>query len=72
MRFIASFGRSNTFSMDIVPVSNEEHVKALVKAKKDVPEYDLQQAIHHPLAAHFAATLAKARELCEGATVLFA
>lgn len=72
MKFIASFGKKNTFSMDLVPVTNAEHVEQLEAHHRPISDIDRDRALNDADGPNPFATLLKARSLCVGGTVMFA
>jgi hypothetical protein len=67
MKTIVSFGANNTFSLDVAPVSNREHLQNHLG---QVSEADAIAANTNPDGMHFKATLDKAKSYCEGGTVV--
>lgn len=72
MRFNVAFGKTNTFSLDLVPVTNQQYVNDLASRNQPVSEIDLTNSFDHPDNAHPYATLLWAREMCKGGTVVYA
>ena len=72
MRFNVAFGKTNVFSLDIVPVTHRDWYNHLLDNKRQPVQSEIDGSRFDPDGASFIGTLEKARKMCEGATVVFA
>lgn len=75
MKFIISFGKLNTFSLNARPVTNLEYYHSLLSKMKaeNIPMADYQRALDDPKGTSFIGTLNRVKtEFADGGSVAFA